>query len=298
MPFPTSVRIVDVGPRDGLQNEPKPIDIADKVALVEALANAGVPVIETGSFVNPKWVPQMAGSEEVFQQIKRKTGVVYSALIPNEKGFERALSVGADEVAVFTAATDEFSLKNTNCTVAEGIKRFEPVAKAAHANGLKLRGYLSCALGCPYAGEVSAQQVAEVSKQLFALGCYEICISDTTGVGTPIKVANVLEAVIPHIPVNQLAVHFHDTYGQALANILMALQAGVAVVDSSVAGLGGCPYAKGASGNVATEDLVYMLNGMGITTGIDLNQLIAAGNAISSALGRSNQSKVARALSV
>jgi hydroxymethylglutaryl-CoA lyase len=255
-------------------------------------------VIEAGSFVSPKWVPQMADSAQVFASLTRKTGVTYTALTPNMQGFQAALAAGADEVAIFGAASESFSQKNINCSIAESLTRFAPVIAAAKANQLKVRGYVSCVLGCPYEGEVSAQKVAEVAKQLLAMGCYEISLGDTIGVGTPRKTEAMLEAVLTHVPVNQLAVHFHDTYGQSLANILVALQMGISVVDSAVAGLGGCPYAKGASGNVATEDVVYMLNGMGIETGIDINLLAKAGQNIMQVLGRAPQSKVAQVLAL
>jgi len=295
--YPKKVKIVEVGPRDGLQNEKGQIALADKVMLVENLADAGLKIVETGSFVSPKWVPQMADSGEVFAAIKRKPGVTYSALTPNLKGFEAALAAGADEVAIFGAASESFTQKNINCSISESLERFAPVMAAAKANNLRVRGYVSCVLGCPYEGEISAEKVAEVSDKLLQMGCYEISLGDTIGVGTPIKTAHMLDKVSRMVPKAQLAVHFHDTYGQALANILIALQQGINVIDSAVAGLGGCPYAKGASGNVATEDVVYMLNGMGIETGIDLSKLIRAGEQITAKLGRSTNSKVARALS-
>ncbi|MFT4939244.1 MAG: hydroxymethylglutaryl-CoA lyase [Paraglaciecola sp.] len=296
--LPQTVKIVEVGPRDGLQNEKNVIALADKLSLIEDLAIAGLNVIEAGSFVSPKWVPQMADSAQVFASLTRKTGVTYTALTPNMQGFQAALAAGADEVAIFGAASESFSQKNINCSIAESLTRFAPVIAAAKANQLKVRGYVSCVLGCPYEGEVSAQKVAEVAKQLLAMGCYEISLGDTIGVGTPRKTEAMLEAVLTHVPVNQLAVHFHDTYGQSLANILVALQMGISVVDSAVAGLGGCPYAKGASGNVATEDVVYMLNGMGIETGIDINLLAKAGQNIMQVLGRAPQSKVAQVLAL
>ncbi|MDF2179954.1 hydroxymethylglutaryl-CoA lyase [Aliiglaciecola sp. CAU 1673] len=294
--YPKKVRIVEVGPRDGLQNEKTEIALKHKIALVEDLANAGLQVIETGSFVSPKWVPQMADSAAVFQGIKRQQGVTYSALTPNMQGFEAALAAGADEVAIFGAASESFSQKNINCSIEESLQRFAPLMEAAKAKGIRVRGYVSCVLGCPYEGEINPIKVAEVSRQMLDMGCYEISLGDTIGVGTPLKTARMLEVVKHQVPLEQLAVHFHDTYGQALANILVALQMGINVVDSAVAGLGGCPYAKGASGNVASEDVVYMLHGMGISTGIDLDKLVSAGNAIVSALGRPNQSKVAKAI--
>lgn len=296
MSIPQQVRIVEVGPRDGLQNEATPISSTTKIQLIHELAEAGVSYIESGSFVNPKWVPQMAGSEDVFSGINKKPGVQYAALTPNMKGYERAVAVGADEVAIFAAASEAFSQKNTNCSIAESLERFAPMLEAAKAAGLKVRGYVSCVVGCPYEGDISPQKVAEVAKALIDMGCYEISLGDTIGVGTPASVQTMLEAVIEKVPANKLAVHLHDTYGQALANIYAALQLGVAVIDSSVAGLGGCPYAKGASGNVATEDVVYMLNGLGIETGIDLNKLISSGHNICQAIGRSNGSKTANAL--
>ncbi|GAB3097438.1 hydroxymethylglutaryl-CoA lyase [Aestuariicella hydrocarbonica] len=296
MTLPKHVRIVEVGPRDGLQNEKQPIDAATKIALIERLADAGVSHIESGSFVNPKWVPQMAGSDEILSNIHRKNGVVYSALTPNLQGFGRAVLANTDEVAIFTAASESFTQKNINCSIAESIERFEPIMSEAKARGIKVRCYVSTALGCPYEGYVAPEKAAHVAKQLYDMGCYEISISDTTGVATPASTQRVLEECLKLIPLEHLAVHMHDTYGQALANILIALQMGISVVDSSVAGLGGCPYAKGASGNVATEDVVYMLNGMGIETGIDLDTLIQAGDSICTALGRDNGSKVARAL--
>jgi hydroxymethylglutaryl-CoA lyase len=294
--LPKTVKIVEVGARDGLQNEKTVIGLADKLSLIEELSLAGLKVIEAGSFVSPKWVPQMADSAQVFASLQRKTGVTYTALTPNMQGFEAALAAGADEVAIFGAASESFSQKNINCSIAESLQRFTPVIAAAKANHIKVRGYVSCVLGCPYEGDITPQKVAEVSKQLLEMGCYEISLGDTIGVGTPRKTQAMLEAVLAHIPVNQLAVHFHDTYGQSLANILIALQLGISVIDSAVAGLGGCPYAKGASGNVATEDVVYMLNGMGIETGVDINLLAKAGRNIMQILGRAPQSKVAQVL--
>ncbi len=296
MDYPNNVNIVEVGPRDGLQNEKATVNLQDKVNLVQNLADAGLAIVETGSFVSPKWVPQMADSSEVFSTIQRKPGVTYSALTPNMKGFEAAVSAGADEVAIFGAASESFSQKNINCSIADSLARFEPVMAAAKDAGIKVRGYVSCVLGCPYEGEIEPGKVAWVSKKLLQMGCYEISLGDTIGVGTPGKTQAMLQAVSAEVPAGQLAVHFHDTYGQALANILMALQNGINTVDSAVAGLGGCPYAKGASGNVATEDVVYMLHGMGITTGIDLEKLVNAGDQIMQSLGRGNNSKVAKAI--
>ena len=294
---PAEVTIVEVGPRDGLQNEAKPVPVADRVALVEALAAAGLPVVEAGSFVSPRWVPQMAGSDEVLRAVRKRPGVRYPVLVPNLKGLEAALAAGAEEIAVFGAASETFSQKNINCSVAESLERFRPVAEEARAKGVRVRGYVSCVLGCPYEGEIAPAAVARVARDLYAMGCFEISLGDTIGVGTPRKTAAMLAATTAEIPVTALAIHAHDTYGQALANVLTALELGVRVVDSSVAGLGGCPYAKGASGNVATEDVVYLLDGMGVRTGVTLDGVIAAGAAITRALGRANGSRVARAMS-
>jgi hydroxymethylglutaryl-CoA lyase len=296
MTFPAAVRIVEVGPRDGLQNEKQPIEPSVKVELIERLVDAGLTYIEAGSFVSPKWVPQMAGSDEVFAQVKRKDNVTYAALTPNLKGFERAIEVNANEVAVFTAASEAFNLKNTNCTIAESLERIAPMIDAAKAKGLPVRGYVSCVVGCPYEGDIAPEKVKEVAVKLIEMGCYEVSLGDTIGVGTPASVSAMLEACLTEIPAEKLAVHMHDTYGQALANIYAALALGIAVVDSSVAGLGGCPYANGASGNVATEDVVYMLNGLNIDTGVDLDTLIQAGDFICQQLQRDNGSKVAKAL--
>ena len=293
--LPAFVRMVEVGPRDGLQNEKTIVPTAVKIALVERLADAGLSVIEAGSFVSPKWVPQMGDSAEVFAGLARKPGVRYAALTPNLKGLEGALAAKADEVAVFGAASESFSQKNINCSIAESLDRFAPVMEQAKAAGVPVRGYVSCVLGCPYEGEIAPSAVAEVAARLYAMGCYEISLGDTIGTGTPAKAQAMIAAVAARVPINKIAVHFHDTYGQALANLYAALELGVAVVDSSVAGLGGCPYAKGASGNVASEDVLYMLNGLGIETGVDLDRLIAAGAFISDALGRPTASKVARA---
>ncbi len=293
--LPAFVRMVEVGPRDGLQNEKTIVPTAVTIALVERLADAGLSVIEAGSFVSPKWVPQMGDSAEVFAGLARKPGVRYAALTPNLKGLEGALAAKADEVAVFGAASESFSQKNINCSIAESLDRFAPVMEQAKAAGVPVRGYVSCVLGCPYEGEIAPSAVAEVAARLYAMGCYEISLGDTIGTGTPAKAQAMIAAVAARVPINKIAVHFHDTYGQALANLYAALELGVAVVDSSVAGLGGCPYAKGASGNVASEDVLYMLNGLGIETGVDLDRLIAAGAFISDALGRPTASKVARA---
>ncbi len=295
MTMPTHIRLVEVGPRDGLQNEKQPIEVADKVRLVDDLSAAGLGYIEVGSFVSPKWVPQMAGSAEVFAQIQRKAGVTYAALTPNLKGFEGALEAGVREVAVFAAASEAFSQKNINCSIKESLERFVPVMEAARANDIRVRGYVSCVLGCPYDGAIDPAQVASVAAELFAMGCYEVSLGDTIGTGTPGATRRLIDTVAAQIPREKLAGHFHDTYGQALANIYASLLEGVSVYDSSVAGLGGCPYAKGASGNVASEDVLYMLNGLGIQTGIDLDPLIAAGQRICALLGRSNGSRVARA---
>ena len=295
MSLPTQVRLVEVGPRDGLQNEQQPISIADKVRLVDELAMAGFRFIEAGSFVSPRWVPQMAGSAEVFAQIQRLPGVVYSALTPNLKGLEAALAAGVQEVAVFAAATEAFSQRNINCSISESIQRFVPVLESALAAGVRVRGYVSCVLGCPYSGEVSPKQVAAIARELLAMGCYEVCLGDTIGTGTAGKTRTLFEVVSRDIPREQLAGHFHDTYGQALTNVYASLLEGIATFDSSVAGLGGCPYAKGASGNVATEDVLYLLHGLGIHTGIDLPAVIAAGERICTVLGRENGARVARA---
>ncbi|MDG1819830.1 MAG: hydroxymethylglutaryl-CoA lyase [Porticoccaceae bacterium] len=301
MNLPRRVRIVEVGPRDGLQNEKIAVEVSTKVELINQLTEAGLSYIEAGSFVSPKWVPQMAGSDQVFAKLATDTNTVYAALAPNLRGLERAMECGVKEVAVFAAASESFSQKNINCSIAESLKRFKPLADQALANNIRLRGYISCVVGCPYEGDVDNETVAMVAKQLLAMGCYEISLGDTIGVGTPGAIEKLLARLLEEIPAEKLAVHFHDTYGQALANVLVALQMGISVVDSSVAGLGGCPYAKlanggTASGNVATEDLVYMLNGLGIDHGVDLKKLIAAGNFISQKLQRINGSKVGIAL--
>ncbi|AXY42572.1 hydroxymethylglutaryl-CoA lyase [Halomonas sp. JS92-SW72] len=296
MAFPKQVRLVEVGPRDGLQNEPEPISTATKLELIDRLGAAGLSYIEAASFVSPKWVPQMADHREVMQNLARLEGVTYAVLTPNLKGLEAALECGVEEVAVFGAASEAFSQKNINCSVAESLARFEPVLERAQAAGVRVRGYVSTVLGCPYEGEIAPAKVAEVSKALYEMGCYEVSLGDTIGVGTPLKAKRMLEAVSREVPMAQLAAHFHDTYGQALANLYAVLEEGIAVVDSSVAGLGGCPYAKGASGNVASEDVVYLLNGLGIETGIDLEALAATGTWITQAIGRPNRSKVGVAL--
>lgn len=293
--LPQQVKVVEVGPRDGLQNEAIPVSASDKISLIEKLDDAGVHYIESGSFVSPKWVPQMATSTEVFEKLKRNNQTTYAALTPNMKGFEAALAVNADEVAIFGAASESFSQKNINCSIEESLERFVPIMQAAKQANIKVRGYVSCVLGCPYEGNIEPEQVAMVAEKLFDMGCYEISLGDTVGVGTPASVTKMIQAVSARVPTEKLAVHFHDTYGQALTNIYAALQLGVAVVDSAVAGLGGCPYAKGASGNVATEDVVYMLNGLGITTGIDFEKLLQAGWFISDKLGKAPISKVSNA---
>jgi hydroxymethylglutaryl-CoA lyase len=295
MRLPKRVRMVEVGPRDGLQNEPQTVPAAMKIALIERLSAAGLPVVEATSFVSPKWVPQMADAAEVMAGIARKSGTAYPVLVPNLRGFEAALAAKAEEVAVFAAASESFSRRNINCSIAESLERFQPVMAAAKQAGLRVRGYVSCVLGCPYEGAVEPAKVAEVSLRLAEMGCYEISLGDTIGVGTPGRAQAMIEAVAGKLPREQLAVHFHDTYGQALANILAALECGIAVVDSSVAGLGGCPYAPGAGGNVASEDVLYMLQGLGIDTGVDLEALIEAGRFISERLGRQPASKVSLA---
>ncbi|MBA6251619.1 MAG: hydroxymethylglutaryl-CoA lyase [Colwellia sp.] len=293
--LPKKVKIVEVGPRDGLQNEKQQISADDKIALINLLSDAGVTYIESGSFVSPKWVPQMATSTDVFNGIARKKGVTYAALTPNMKGFEAAVAVNANEVAIFGAASEAFSQKNINCSIAESLERFEPIMAAAKKLNIPVRGYVSCVVGCPYEGEVSPEKVAEVAEKLYQMGCYEISLGDTVGVGTPVNVQKMLQAVSARVPKAKLAVHFHDTYGQALTNIYTALQNGIAVIDSAIAGSGGCPYAKGASGNVATEDVVYLLNGLGIDSGIDLDKLVHAGWFISDKLGKTPASKVSNA---
>ena len=294
--LPSKVKLVEVGPRDGLQNEPGEVPTSIKLALIARLADAGLRHIEATAFVSPKWVPQMADHDAVMRGVPRRDGVVYSALTPNLKGFESALTAGAQEVAVFGAASEAFSQKNINCSIAESLQRFEAVVQAAKAANIPVRGYVSCVLGCPYQGEIAPQAVADVAAALSDMGCHEISLGDTIGVGTPLKTQRMIEAVARRVPVDKLAGHFHDTYGQALANVLAALQNGVAVFDSSVAGLGGCPYAAGASGNLASEDLVYSLHGMGIDTGVDLDRLAQAGDFICAAIGRPTRSRVAQAL--
>jgi hydroxymethylglutaryl-CoA lyase len=294
--LPARVKIVEVGPRDGLQNEQQTIAADIKVELVDRLTRAGFPNIEAASFVSPKWVPQMATSSEVMERIARRPGVIYSALVPNMKGFDAALAARVDEVVIFGAASEAFSQKNINCSIAESIARFADVARAAKEHGLRLRAAVSCAFGCPYQGQVPAAAVADVVARLRELGCDEIDIADTIGVGTARQVHTVMDAVTREFPVEQLSGHFHDTYGQALANIYASLECGISIFHASVAGLGGCPYAKGATGNVATEDVLYLLQGLGIETGIDLDQVVDAGQFISQALGRKAISRAGNAI--
>ncbi|KAI8051902.1 uncharacterized protein B0P05DRAFT_562286 [Gilbertella persicaria] len=292
------VKIVEVGPRDGLQNEKTLVPAQVKIELIERLAKNGLPVVEATSFVSPKWVPQMGDNKQVLTSIQKKTGVYYPVLTPNLKGLEGALAAGAEEVALFAAVTETFNQKNTNCSTAEAISRAKEVLKKALEHNLRVRGYVSCVLGCPYEGPVDPQKVADVAQDLYESGCYEISLGDTIGVGTAGSMATLLDHVLKVVPVEAVAVHCHDTYGQALANILKALEYGVRVVDSSVAGLGGCPYAPGAKGNVATEDVVYMLNGLGFKTGVDLNALVETGEWISEQIGRPTSSRAASALVV
>jgi hydroxymethylglutaryl-CoA lyase len=294
--LPNRVRVVEVGPRDGLQNEPQPVSVETRVALIEALADAGVSVIECGSFVSPKRVPQMADTAAVFQKLHRKPGVTYTALVPNPQGLESAVTSGVKEIAVFASASESFSRSNIQCSIAESLLRLSQVAERATALQIRVRGYISCVLGCPFEGEIAPSAVARVAKELLGMGCYEISLGDTIGVGTPLQTQAMLKRVSQDVPTQQLAVHFHDTWGQALANVLISLQTGIATVDASIAGLGGCPYAPGATGNLATEDLIYLLNGMQIETGIDLQKLAAAGRAISTTLGRKPASRAAAAI--
>lgn len=296
MALPSKVKIVEVSPRDGLQNEKQFIDTATKVELINRLSEAGFPNVEATSFVSPKWVPQMADAAEVMAAIKRQPGTIYSVLAPNMRGFDGALAAGADEVVIFGAASEAFSQANINCSITESIARFEPVAEAVKAAGLRLRGSISCALGCPYQGEVQPNAVVEVARRFLELGCDEIDVADTIGVGTPLRVERVMKAVTEVVDPARIAGHFHDTYGQSLANILASMQAGISIFHTSVAGLGGCPYAKGATGNVATEDVLYMLHGMGIETGIDLDAVIDIGQWISGHLGRKASSRAGNAI--
>lgn len=296
MTLPRRIKMVEVGPRDGLQNEPQAVPPEIRIALIDRLSAAGLTVVEAGSFVSPKWVPQMADTATVLAGIARRPGVSYPVLVPNMRGFEAALAAGAEEIAVFGAASERFTQKNINCSIAESLARFAPVAEAAKRAGIRVRGYVSCVLGCPYEGEIVPAAVAEVAGRLFEMGCAEISLGDTIGVGTPARARAMVQGVAERVPVERLAVHFHDTYGQALANVLACLELGVVTVDSSVAGLGGCPYARGASGNLASEDLLYMLEGLGMETGVDLERLVAAGRFISEHLSRPPQSKVSLAL--
>ncbi len=297
MALPKKVKMVEVGPRDGLQNEAQNVPTAIKIELIDRLTDAGLPVIEATAFVSPKWVPQMADNAAVMAGIRRKPGVDYPVLVPNRQGLDAAIAAGCDEVVVFAAATESFSKRNTNCSIDEGLARFSEVCAEAIARGLRVRGDVSVCLGCPYEGEVKPAQVTRVARALYAMGCYEITVCDTIGTGTPGQARAAIEDVAKYVPVDKLAGHFHDTYGQALANMLAALECGVASFDSSVAGLGGCPYAKGATGNVASEDVLYMLDGLGIETGVDMGKLIAAGEFICAALSRPTLSRVARAIS-
>lgn len=295
MNMPSKVRLVEVGPRDGLQNEQQAISIADKIRLVDDLSAAGLAYIEAGSFVSPKWVPQMAGSAELFAGIRRQAGITYAALTPNLKGLEAAIEAGVSEVAVFAAASEAFSQRNINCSIAESLTRFVPLMELAQAQGISVRGYVSCVLGCPYEGAVAVERVASVSRELAAMGCHEVSLGDTIGVGTANQVRQLFDRLARDIQRERLAGHFHDTYGQALTNIYAALLEGISVFDSSVAGLGGCPYAKGATGNVATEDVVYLLDGLGIEHGVDMQALIEAGSRICQVLGRPSNSRVTKA---
>jgi len=296
MNLPEHVRIVDVGPRDGLQNEPATVPTDAKVAFIDRLSASGLQAVEAGAFVSPKWVPQMADSAEVLARIQHRDGVSFPVLVPNERGLERALAAGVEEIAVFGAASETFSQRNINCSIDESLERFRPVAERALAAGVRVRGYVSCVLGCPYEGEIGAEAVARVVKALDAMGCYQVSLGDTIGVGTPRKAQVMVEAVAAHVAMERLAGHFHDTYGQALANILAVMELGMATFDSATAGLGGCPYARGAAGNVATEDLLFMLDGLGVETGVSLDAVAEAGRFITGMLGREPASKVARAL--
>ena len=296
MALPPDVRVVEVGPRDGLQNEQVDIGTASKIELIDRLSRTGLRSIEATAFVSPKWVPQMADAAEVLAGIIRQPGIAYPVLVPNEQGYQRARAAGATEVAVFTAASEAFNLKNTNATIAQSLDRFRPVLERANADGVRVRGYVSTVLGCPYQGDVPLADVVRVAAGLHAMGCYEVSLGDTIGIGTPVKACAMLQAVATEVPMPALAIHFHDTYGQALANVLACLEEGVAVVDSAVSGAGGCPYAKGASGNVASEDVVYMLHGLGIRTGIDLDALAEVGRWLAGQLGRETGSKVGKAL--
>jgi hydroxymethylglutaryl-CoA lyase len=291
-----TVRIVEVGPRDGLQNERTPISVADRISFIEALIGAGLDTVEVGAFVSPKAIPQMVNSDQVLRGVSHHTGIEFPVLVPNEKGYEASQQAGAKQIAVFAAASESFSRANINCSISESIERFKPVVARARADGVKVRGYVSCVLGCPYEGDIEPQAVVEVARVLWDLGCYEISLGDTIGVGTPMKARQLLRAVAGHVPMANLAMHFHDTYGQALANLYAGMEEGARVIDSAAGGLGGCPYAPGATGNVATEDVVYMLEGMGIRTGVDMPKLVAATNVVSQLIGRPPVSRVAAAL--
>jgi hydroxymethylglutaryl-CoA lyase len=291
-----SVHIVEVGPRDGLQNEKTSVGVADRIAFIEALLGAGLHTVEVGAFVSPKAIPQMVNSDQVLRGVSRHPAGEFHVLVPNEKGYEAARAAGAKVIAVFASASEGFSRANINCSVAESIERFKPVIARAKADGVSVRGYISCVLGCPFDGEVKPQAVAEVAEHLWELGCYEISLGDTIGVGTPLKAKRLLRAVAGSVPIAHLAMHFHDTYGQALANLYAGMEEGARVIDSAAGGLGGCPFAPGATGNVATEDVVYMLEGMGIATGVDMAKLLAATNEISRLIGRPPVSRVASAL--
>jgi hydroxymethylglutaryl-CoA lyase len=295
MTYPAHVRIVEVGARDGLQNEKTIVPAATKIELIDRMSDTGLATIETTSFVSPKWVPQLADAADVYTAIRKKPGVRYPVLVPNLQGYERARAVGVSEIAVFTAASEAFNRKNINAGIDESLERFAPVLERARADGVAVRGYVSTVLGCPYQGDVPVSDVVRVAQRLHAMGCYEISLGDTIGIGTPAKARAMLAAVAEAVPMPALAVHFHDTRGQALANILACLELGVGVVDSSVSGVGGCPYARGATGNVASEDVVYMLHGMGIDTGVDLGKLIETGRWLSERLSRENGSKVSKA---
>lgn len=296
MNLPKRVRLVEVGPRDGLQNEGRPVPVDVKVALIDALSAAGHATVEAGSFVSPKWVPQMADTDRVMARIERKPGVAYPVLVPNKQGMNGAIEARCEEIAVFTAASEAFCRKNTNCSIDESFARFAPVMEAAQKHGMRVRGYISTVIACPYEGRVAPAKVADVAHRLFGMGCYEISLGDTIGVGTPADCVAMVDAVAQRVPWEKLAAHFHDTYGQSLANIMAVLERGITVLDTAVAGLGGCPYAKGASGNVGTEDVLYLLNGLGIAHGVDLDAVARAGRDICAALGREPASKVAQAL--